>query len=245
MPQFLDSDSAKALLPALAAIVVALIGAVVSWAKDLNSSARRSRVLDEATKRVQFWDLWLKTVSPLSLATPDEIEKAKVELRAVSQMAGLVSDTARGNGEWTLESYKQYRRALPSWKRYLLLYVQPNPLAVALKCCAYFLFAYPWLSIYFDPFAYFADSLFPPVHPIFIFSRPVFHVVKGLFRFGYGYVCWTLFRKWSVFHETADLSRFQPVGPRSISSRLAHQTVTPRVRRDGARVIDDSQNASL
>jgi hypothetical protein len=37
-----------------------LISVAVTWTKEANAEARRIRLLDRATKQIQFWDSWLK-----------------------------------------------------------------------------------------------------------------------------------------------------------------------------------------
>jgi hypothetical protein len=41
-----------------------LITVAVNWAKDLNTTSRRIRVLDETTKRIAFWEAWGNSKGP-------------------------------------------------------------------------------------------------------------------------------------------------------------------------------------
>src|ERR1039458_1049622 len=61
-------------IPAAAILVPALL----TWARDLDATARRMRQLDEQNKIVSFWDNWMKTVS--SVVPQEEDRNAKTEL---------------------------------------------------------------------------------------------------------------------------------------------------------------------
>jgi hypothetical protein len=52
------TDILKALGGGLLPFVGGLVVAGVAWAKDLGWNARRIRSLDEATKRLEFWEAW-------------------------------------------------------------------------------------------------------------------------------------------------------------------------------------------
>ena len=57
------------LIKGLAAGALGLIGTVVTilvgWLKDRDTSTTRLRQLDEASKRVAFWETWYKAIAPL------------------------------------------------------------------------------------------------------------------------------------------------------------------------------------
>src|ERR1700730_10142334 len=68
----LQSEALKWTLPIAVAIFFGFIGAVFTWAKDWSAGARRGRLLDQATRRVEFWTRWLDAVKVHGIATTTE-----------------------------------------------------------------------------------------------------------------------------------------------------------------------------
>lgn len=108
-------------------VLIPVAGAIViAWAKDLNASARRRRALDEAIKRVEFWDSWLKATERLSQITSDDIDRAQDEVRDASKQVERLYNRVEFTENMTEESYVEYRRKQPIFKRIFLLYRQPD-----------------------------------------------------------------------------------------------------------------------
>ena len=144
MLAFLGSDAAKVLFPIVGLILVALINAVLVWAKELNSSARRIRLLDEGTKTVQFWDLWFKTLSQINDDTSQEMLRLEHELRRTADIVSVGPTNGPMKRKWTVETFAAYRRSLSGWRRFFLLYEQPNYVAHIYRVGAYLGLIYPF-----------------------------------------------------------------------------------------------------
>jgi hypothetical protein len=131
-----------------------LVPAVLTWARDLSSPARRMRRLDEQCKVVSFWENWTKAVS--STALPEEHSNVLDEysLAALTQdarrellRAGVLAkrlyrpsvDPALIKYRLTFEQFQAYRSQLSPYRRALLLYRAPNPLAAMWKAVFHFL----------------------------------------------------------------------------------------------------------
>jgi hypothetical protein len=56
----MNPETKRALMAGCFAIAGTLIPILTSWTKDRDTATQRSKQLDEATKRIQFWDQWLK-----------------------------------------------------------------------------------------------------------------------------------------------------------------------------------------
>jgi hypothetical protein len=61
-------------------VVVSLIPQVYQWSKDANLPSRRVRIWDEAKKRLDFWDAYLKVQTVTLVGS--ELENAKEEIEA-------------------------------------------------------------------------------------------------------------------------------------------------------------------
>jgi len=112
-------------------LVGTLVAVTATWAKDLDASAHRLRILDEATKRALFWDTWSKT---LASADPeanavDLRSKVKSEVAAAAQ---LVEEVYHKPAPSALSApvapsqYQQYRSSLSRTQRWFLLYKPPR-----------------------------------------------------------------------------------------------------------------------
>ena len=134
MPDLLTPESAKWVLPLAVTAVIGLSSAVFTWAKDWNASARRSRLLDEATKRVQFWDTWLKASSENgTVLTEPQKEMARTEVARVAELTYRYYQSALLQDTWTRQEYKVYRERIGVFRQFFLLYRPPNPAARRLR----------------------------------------------------------------------------------------------------------------
>jgi hypothetical protein len=124
------------LITAGVALVTAIIPHAVQWARDREASIARTRRLDEATKRVAFWDSAhrvLTSIGPDSLKaeyaerTRREIDDACQEIATIYFEYWLKRhrDTTEDFVEQTkvLQAFETYRSGLPWWRRWLLFYL--------------------------------------------------------------------------------------------------------------------------
>jgi hypothetical protein len=120
--------------PALATLAIGLIGTLVSlsaaWAKDLNATAQRMRVLEDATKRALFWDTWSKalaTVDP-EANTADLRAQLKAEILAAAEPVHQLFRKPPANAPrvTSLAGYLSFRSSLSRFRRWLLLYKPPR-----------------------------------------------------------------------------------------------------------------------
>jgi hypothetical protein len=120
--------------PALATVAIGLVGTLVSlsaaWAKDLNATAQRIRVLEDAMKRAQFWDTWSKalaTVDP-EANTADLKAQLKAEILASAEPVQQLFHKTPANTPSLagLADYLSFRSSLSRFRRWLLLYKPPR-----------------------------------------------------------------------------------------------------------------------
>lgn len=112
----------RLLMEAVVGLVCMMLTGIATWVKDLNSHGRRLRTLDEATKRVAFWDAWSKSLAAIdSQQNPQTLaEKVKLEVIAAAEsverafhslaMEQAKEVSARQTHERTLSTISQLRR---------------------------------------------------------------------------------------------------------------------------------------
>jgi hypothetical protein len=119
----LQSEALKWILPVAVAIFFGFIGAVFTWAKDWSASARRGRLVDQATKRVEFWATWLDAVKVHEVAaTPEQVAAAHSEL---SKTADVMHEAFRFwplPQKWTSNDFRARWKKLPIFRRLFMLY---------------------------------------------------------------------------------------------------------------------------
>lgn len=155
-------------IPTLAILVPALL----TWIRDLDALARRTRRLDEQTKIVSFWDTWMKTVasiSPVSGHTEKRIMAVRRE--ALSELVTTGHSVlsiyrraeSRASSEFKLgfEEFRQFRASLPWLRRAFLLYKAPNSLAKLWKTGFYIYVVSTFIVI-----PYFLLIQYYQIHPV-------------------------------------------------------------------------------
>jgi hypothetical protein len=119
----LQSETLKWTLPIAVAISFGFIGAVFTWAKDWSAGARRGRLLDQATKRVEFWTRWLDAVKVHGIATTTEqVAAAHSEL---SKTADVIHEALRFwplPQKWTPSDFRARWEKLGIIRRLFMLY---------------------------------------------------------------------------------------------------------------------------
>jgi hypothetical protein len=89
----LQPETLKWILPIVVTVFFGLIGAVFTWVKDVSAPARKGRLLDQATKRIEFWTKWLDAVKVYEIpATAEQITAAHSEF---SKTADVVHEALR------------------------------------------------------------------------------------------------------------------------------------------------------
>jgi hypothetical protein len=118
-----DDKTLAVVVPSVIGLAGTLLTVAVAWAKDLNSSAKRIRIIDEATKRVQFWDTWLKAVDGIGY---EEIglakEKARGQVLAVSEAVEIAFHNIAAAKTGAEIYFELKRQSLSHVRRWFLLY---------------------------------------------------------------------------------------------------------------------------
>lgn len=119
-----SEDVQKGLIAGAFGLVGTLVPAAISWTHDRSADAARTRTLDEATKRLVFWDQWLKLAA--QVAEPGDTTPARVqqELALLSEM--IQKDSILAHAQQKLRSrstaFQNKLDDLSVWRRLLLLY---------------------------------------------------------------------------------------------------------------------------
>jgi hypothetical protein len=129
----LSDDMQKALLAGAFGLVGTLAPAVIAWTHDRDVNSMRLRKLDEAIKRVAFWDQWLKlSIQIADPANVEDIKRIEKELTLLGRILETDSFAFHENlaeQQVTATQFKKVRRGLPFWRRWLLLYRPERSLA--------------------------------------------------------------------------------------------------------------------
>ncbi len=123
----------KGLVAGAFGLVGTVIPAVVSWSHDRDAASARLRKLDEATKKVAFWEQWLNlSTQTCDPANRDSISRVQKELGLLAEM--LEHDSTQAQAAMLKQrskstEFQQKVTAMPLWRRLLLLYKPARPLA--------------------------------------------------------------------------------------------------------------------
>jgi hypothetical protein len=129
----MNPDTKRALMAGCFAIAGTLIPIITSWTKDRDTATQRSKQLDEATKRVQFWDQWLKLSTTIGDAEGAAArQRVQHELDMLCQLlagasAQLHIEQAVVQNRTTIFETKLKGLSLP--RRLLLLYAPARGIA--------------------------------------------------------------------------------------------------------------------
>ena len=129
----MTDQTEKIIEAAVAGLVGTLIPAFIAWSHDRDANAARMRKLDEAIKRVAFWDAWLKVSVQLSTTSDVErMRKIEQEMAALGHALEMDSQAFQqevAQQQTVVKKFAQTRHALPAWRRALLLYAPKRMLA--------------------------------------------------------------------------------------------------------------------
>ena len=110
-----------------------LIPAALAWSRERGAASSRVRRLEEATKRVAFWDQWLKLSTQLPTACSPEItDRVRNELTMLCSMIesdSFVAHAVASNQQAQTTEFTRKIHAMPIWRRVFLLYKPERSLA--------------------------------------------------------------------------------------------------------------------
>ena len=117
------SETLKWTLPIAVAIFFGFIGAVFTWAKDESAAARRGRLLDQATRRVEFWARWLDAVKVHGIVTtPEQVAAAHSELSRTADVIHEALQFWPSPQKWTPDDFRVRWKKLGIFRRVFMLY---------------------------------------------------------------------------------------------------------------------------
>jgi hypothetical protein len=128
-----SDDVQKGLVAGAFGLVGTLIPAAVAWSRDRDAASSRMRKLDEATKKVAFWEQWLKlSAQTCDPANADSVARVQKELTLLAEM--LENDSVQAQAAMLKQrgkstEFQQKVHSMPYWRRLLLLYKPARSLA--------------------------------------------------------------------------------------------------------------------
>jgi len=147
MPDLVHTTFTLLIIPVAAIAIPALL----TWARDLNSAARRVRRLEEQNSVVTFWENWIKTeelLRPTGTKLGGKREKTMAYLayqaRRELHRAGWDVIWIYRRWEYKLldryplshSQFQKYKSSLSWYRRAFFLYKAPNPQARMMKVSA-------------------------------------------------------------------------------------------------------------
>jgi hypothetical protein len=128
-----SDDVKKGLIAGAFGLAGTLIPVALSWSRDRDVASTRQRKIDEATKRVAFWDQWLKLCSQVE--SPDcqtasqRVHKELALLGDIIQSDSLLAHTQLSTQQEKSSAFTHQVNTLPAWRRILLFYTPERSLA--------------------------------------------------------------------------------------------------------------------
>lgn len=133
MSLFSDADVKKGLIAGAFGLAGTLIPVALSWSRDRDAASTRQRRIDEATKRVAFWDQWLKlssqVESPSGQTAVQRVQKELAILGEIIENDSLLTHTQISRQQEKTSKFTKRVSILPVWRRLLLLYWPERSLA--------------------------------------------------------------------------------------------------------------------
>ena len=129
----MSEDVQKGITAGVFGLAGTLIPAAVEWVHAHDVHAARLRKLDEAVKRVTFWDQWLKlsiqVADPTDAASIQKIEKELAVLGHILESDSYFFHEELTRQQNTAEEYNTKLHALRFWRRWPLLYAPARSVA--------------------------------------------------------------------------------------------------------------------
>jgi hypothetical protein len=200
MSLFSDADVKKGLIAGAFGLAGTLIPVALSWSRDRDAASTRQRRIDEATKRVAFWDQWLKLSSqvdsPSGQTAVQRVQKELAILGEIIENDSLLAHTQISRQQENTSRFVERINVLSRWRKILLLYRPERSLAW-----------FPRLLFYAGLMSM---ILFVAVQ-ISEFSKSDSSAVGGLFLFEFMALVWcVVFRYLSRFLEQPHGSSISP-----------------------------------
>jgi|GEM_PF-6131587 len=122
----MSEDTKRAMIAGAFGIAGTLIPIFISWTRERDAVSQRSKQLDEAIRRVQFWDQWLKLSSVIG-DTEGEAARLRVqhELEMLCQLLSGASaqiHTEQAALKTFTNAFQAKLRSISGFRRFLLLY---------------------------------------------------------------------------------------------------------------------------
>jgi hypothetical protein len=131
----LASESLKTYAAPAIALIVGLLGTLVAWAKDRSGSARRLNIIDEASKRAEFWKNWKVAIEDAESQVGRNYLNSEMEKELMFAASRVVA---------TRVKQEDGILAASKTRRFFLLYKMSNATAKILRFVTYYLwFVYP------------------------------------------------------------------------------------------------------
>jgi hypothetical protein len=128
-----SDDVKKGLIAGAFGLAGTLVPVVLSWSRDRDAASTRQRKIDEATKRVAFWDQWLKLYShvesPSGQTAAQRVQKELALLGDIIESDSLLAHTQISRQQEKTSKFTEQVSTLPAWRRLLLLYRPERSLA--------------------------------------------------------------------------------------------------------------------
>jgi hypothetical protein len=129
----MSKEVEQGLVAGVFGLVGTLVPAGLAWARDRDVTSARVRRLDEATKRVGFWDQWLKLSTQLTepgdLTVRDRVRRELTMLCSMIESDSLVLHAAASRQQDQSTAYTVKIDTMPWWRKLLLLYKPERSLA--------------------------------------------------------------------------------------------------------------------
>ncbi len=123
----LSDDVKKGLIAGAFGLVGTLVPAAISWSHDRSATSARARILEEATKRLAFWEQWLKLSTQVAEPSdPTACQRLQQELALLSDILQKDSFIMRAQVSKLRGKVSEFHskvEALSWWRRLLLLYM--------------------------------------------------------------------------------------------------------------------------
>jgi hypothetical protein len=133
MSFFSDADVKKGLIAGAFGLIGTLLPVVLSWSRDRDAASTRQRKIDEATKRITFWEQWLKlstqVESPDGQGCVQRVQKELAMLGDIIERDSLLAHTQSSKLQEKTSQFTEHVNLLPAWRRLLLIYKPERSLA--------------------------------------------------------------------------------------------------------------------
>jgi hypothetical protein len=129
----ISDDVKRGLIAGAFGLAGTLIPVVLSWSRDRDAASSRQRKIDEATKRIAFWEQWLKlsaqVESPDGQGCAQRVQKELAMLGDIIERDSLLAHTQSSKLQEKTSKFTEHINVLPAWRRLLLFYRPERSLA--------------------------------------------------------------------------------------------------------------------